>query len=86
MLGFRKRGRVALGGSFTDGHWRSSVTLVDLYLQRDNHGAACIGVKSDAHNAKSINLFGWRFGNHEQVLLMRLKCAFEDNTNPVKLR
>ena len=86
MLGFLKRGRVALGGSFTEGHWLSSVTLSDLCLQRDNHGAACIGVKSDAHNAKGLNLSGWRFGNHEQDLLMRLKYAFEDNANPVKLR
>jgi len=60
-------------GSFIDGLQISEVTVDSLKLSSKPYVSVRIGVKKDAVNAGGINLFGKRFGNYEQALLLRIK-------------
>ncbi|HZG76785.1 MAG TPA: MarR family transcriptional regulator [Paenibacillus sp.] len=60
-------------GSFIDGLQISNVTVDDLKLNSKPFVSVRIGVKKDAVNAGGMNLFGKRFGNYEQALMLRIK-------------
>jgi predicted transcriptional regulator len=64
-------------GSFVDGVQLSSVTVADLKLSAKPFISVRLGVKKDAMNAGGMNLFGKRFGNYEQDLMLRIK--YENN-------
>jgi len=55
-----------------DGMRLSSVTLRDLNLSDEPFIAVRIGIKADAEHIGGLNLFGSRFGNYPQDLLLRV--------------
>ena len=69
-----------------DGEDLSAVTIDALALGANNHIAVRIGVKADARHVGGINLFGRKFGNYPQDIVMRLEYAFAQDTKPVQLR
>ena len=77
--GLLKRWRVDAEGAFIDGERLSGIRLSDLLIAGSNHVMVRLEVKADARHKGGINLFGKRFGNYPQDLVMRLDYAFEQN-------
>ena len=80
QFGVLKRWRVTAEGSTVDGVVVSDARIADLNLARDEPIRVRIGVKPDAAHVGGLNLFGRRFGNYQQdlVLLMEYEAgAFE---------
>jgi predicted transcriptional regulator len=84
--GLLKRFRVGEDGAFVDGEKLSEVRLADLKLEGSNHVAVRLEVKADARHVGGLNLFGRKFGNYPQDLVMRLEYAFEKGSKPVQIR
>lgn len=72
-----KRWRVSNEGSTVDGVVASGARLADLDLARAEPIRVRIGVKPDAAHVGGLNLFGRRFGNYQQdlVLLMEYEAG-----------
>lgn len=64
----------------------SAVQIGDIGLPGRTHLSLRLGIKPDAKNIGGLNLFGRKFGNHPQDLLMRLHYAFPMDQRPAKLR
>jgi predicted transcriptional regulator len=86
QYGVLKRWRVTHNGSYIDGEKLRAITLGDLKLGANNHVSVRIGIKSDAKNIGGINLFGRKFGNYPQDLVMRIQYAFREGERPYKLK
>lgn len=86
MYGLLKHWQVTEEGSFIDGEKLSGVTLEDLHLGSKNHIKVKIGVKDDARHKGGVNLFGRKFGNYEQDLVMRMAYRFPQDRPRVKVR
>ncbi len=84
--GYLKRWRVNENGTVIDGESLSATNIAALELGSNNHIAVKIGVKSDARHVGGINLFGRKFGNYPQDIVMRLEYAFDQDVKPVALR
>jgi predicted transcriptional regulator len=84
--GFLKRWRVSDDGTQIDGERLSDTSVESLALEASNHIAVRIGVKPDARHVGGLNLFGRKFGNYPQDILMRLEYAFPADIKPVRLR
>lgn len=63
---------VSSDGSYIDGRMLSSVRTVDLHLDGRPYIEVRIGVKPDAQNVGGVNLFGEKFGNYPQPLVLRV--------------
>jgi predicted transcriptional regulator len=74
QYGLLKRWKVMADGCYLDDVRISDVTLEDLHLTDKPYISVRIGVKSDAVHQGGINLFGERFGDHNQAIVMRLDC------------
>lgn len=70
QYGLLKVWRVNNQGSFVDGIRVSSITLDDLHIETSKIIEARIGIREDAKNIGGINLFGSKFGNYPQDLVM----------------
>lgn len=88
MYGLLKRFTVAQDGAYVDGERVSDLTVEALALNpsTSSHIRVRIGVKPDARNRGGLNLFGRRFGNYEQDLVLRLAYAFPKNAPVVRVR
>ncbi|PGT74368.1 ArsR/SmtB family transcription factor [Priestia megaterium] len=75
QFGFLKKWKVNLEGSFIDGMRISDFTIEDLKLLDKPYISLKLGVKKDAYNVGGINLFGSKFGNYEQDLLMKIEYS-----------
>lgn len=84
--GLLKHWSVRQDGAFIDGEQLSGVSLAELNLTDSHHIRVRLGVKPDARNCSGLNLFGRRFGNYEQDLVMRINYAFPDHARTVKVR
>lgn len=51
----------------------SNVTLTDLKLAESSYVSVRIGVKENATHVGGVNLFGARFGNHPQDIVLRIR-------------
>jgi predicted transcriptional regulator len=71
QYGLLKVWRVTGNGSFVDGVAVSNVTLKDLSLKPGNPISIRIGIKDDAAHVGGINLFGSKFGNYPQGIVLR---------------
>jgi predicted transcriptional regulator len=74
QYGLLKRWKVMADGCYLDDVRISDVTLEQLHLTDKPYIAVRIGVKPDAVHQGGINLFGERFGDHNQAIVMRLDC------------
>lgn len=72
QYGLHKRWEVSNAGTFIDGMQISSVKLGDLALGRTNAVSVRLGVKPDARNVNGLNLFGRKFGNYPEDLVLRI--------------
>jgi len=72
QFGLMKRWKITESGCFLDGMKVSDKTVKDFHINEKPYIAFKIGVKKAADNAGGLNLFGNKFGNYEQGILMRL--------------
>jgi predicted transcriptional regulator len=84
--GLLKRWRINTMGAYIDGEKISDVELDDLKLHDSNHIVVRLGIKSDARNIGGMNIFGRKFGNYPQDIIMRIEYDFEKGKKPVKLQ
>jgi predicted transcriptional regulator len=71
QYGLLKVWKVANTGSFVDGRQVSNVTLNSLMLKPSEPIPVRIGIKDSASNIGGINLFGSKFGNYPQDIILR---------------
>ncbi|MGH2551075.1 MAG: transcriptional regulator, partial [Thermomicrobiales bacterium] len=72
QFGLQKRWEVNVGGTFVDGVQLSDVSMTDLKLSNGSAVSVRVGVKADARNVNGINLFGRKFGNYPEDLVLRI--------------
>ncbi len=72
QFGLLKRWSVASDGSYVDGKNISSVCMQDLRLDEKPFIEVRIGVKPDALNLGGLNLFGEKFGNYPQPIVLKI--------------
>jgi predicted transcriptional regulator len=86
QYGVLKRWRVTPEGSFVDGGLVSGVRLADLSLEGRTHVGVRLEVKDTARHVGGLNLFGRRFGNYAQDLLLRTRYEFREGERPYRLK
>ena len=86
QYGLLTRWRVSGTGACVGEEKLSSVTLNDLQLGANNHISVRLGIKAGARHVGGVNLFGRKFGNHPQDLLMRTRYAFREGERPYRLK
>ena len=72
QYGELKYWKVEQSGSYLDNKKISNITLKDLSLESLPYFPVGIGVKENAKNAGGLNLFGQKFGNYKQGLVMKV--------------
>jgi predicted transcriptional regulator len=75
QYGSLKVWRVDAESCVLDGLTVSPVRLDDLRLESFQHISVRLGVKEDARHVGGMNLFGRKFGNHPQDLVLRIQCS-----------
>ncbi len=86
QYGVLKRWRITMDGTYVDGEKISEVSLDNINLEANPHICMRLEVKKDARNVGGINLFGKRFGNYNQDLVMRTHYEFRDGERPYALK
>lgn len=72
QYGLLKRWSVAHDGSYIDGRVISSVRIQDLRLDEKPFIEIRLGVKPDTQNVGGLNLFGEKFGNYPQPIVLKV--------------
>jgi predicted transcriptional regulator len=72
QYGLLKIWSISSEGSYIDGKEISSVRVQDLHLEERPYIDVRIGIKPDAHNIGGVNLFGEKFGNYPQPIVLRV--------------
>lgn len=72
QYGLLKRWSVMTDGSYIDGRAMSSIRIHDLHLEETPFVEVRIGVKPDALNVGGLNLFGEKFGNYPQPIVLKI--------------
>jgi predicted transcriptional regulator len=72
QYGLLKSWRVDHEGSWIDGVRLSDVTIDDLHLEQEPYVRVRLGVHPDALHVGGLNLFGSKFGNYPQEILMQV--------------
>lgn len=70
QYGLLKTWRVDNMGTFIDGVQISDVSVSDLHVPGNPFVSVRIGVKPDAHHVGGINIFGKKYGNHAQDIVL----------------
>ncbi|CAM3700103.1 helix-turn-helix domain-containing protein [Deinococcus frigens] len=84
--GVLKRFKINREGSFIDGKQVSETPIEQLGLTAQPQIQVRVGVKDDARYKGGVNLFGHKFGNTEQDLLMRLWYEFREGERPYVIK
>lgn len=63
-------------GSYIDGKKISNLTVDNLDIYSNNYVDVKIGVKKDSRNKGGVNIFGSKFGNYEQDIIMRYRYDY----------
>jgi predicted transcriptional regulator len=79
QYGLLKVWKVAATGSYVDGVKVSDTTLSELALDTGALITVRIGVKDDAHYIGGMNLFGSKFGNYPQDIVLRQHFSRKPN-------
>jgi predicted transcriptional regulator len=72
QYGLLKAWEVRKNGTYIDGDQVSKVGLGDLAIDQAPYITVRIGIKDDAEHLGGINIFGRKFGNHPQDIVLRL--------------
>ncbi len=75
QYGLLKTWRVDASGSKLDGEALSGVTLADLNLAAQDYISLRVGVDADSEHVGGLNLFGEKFGDFAQGVVMRVGYA-----------
>lgn len=75
QFGMLKHWKVDESGTMLDDQLISSVTLSQLKLDENPYIGLRIGIREDAQHQGGMNLFGERFGDYNQAIIMRLDCV-----------
>lgn len=75
QYGMLKQWKVNESGSFVDSLKISDHTVQTLQLEERPYVSVTFGVKRDAEKVGGLNIFGSKFGNYEQDLLMKIKYS-----------
>lgn len=75
QYGLLKHWKIAKDGSYLDGIKISDKTIESLKINEKPFISLKIGVKRDCNNIGGINIFGSKFGNYEQDILMKLNYS-----------
>ena len=75
QFGLLKTWRVDADGSRLDGEPLSDITLADLKLETQDYISLRIGVHEDSEHVGGLNLFGNKFGDFAQGIIMRVGYA-----------
>jgi predicted transcriptional regulator len=86
QYGVLKRFKINREGSFIDGKKVGSSTIESLKLTEQHQIQVQVGVKDDARHQGGVNLFGRRFGNTEQDIVMRLWYEFRKGERPYVIK
>jgi len=62
-------------GTFEDGRHVSDVKIADVHLDDNSFIKLKIGIKENALNKGGVNLFGKKFGNYDQSIIMKIKYS-----------
>ncbi len=84
--GALKHWTVSEEGAYIDGERLSNLTIHDLGLQGSNQIKVRLGVKERARNCAGLNLFGRKFGNYEEDIVMRTSYHFPKDAPNVRVR
>ena len=84
--GVLKRFKITREGCFIDGKQVSDTPIERLRLADQPQIQVRVGVKDDARYQGGVNLFGNKFGNTEQDLLMRLWYEFREGERPYVIK
>ncbi len=71
QYGLLKTWQINQQGCTVDGEPVSAVTLSDLIIEPNETISVSLGVKGDARNVGGLNLFGSRFGNYPQDIMLK---------------
>ncbi|ADQ13610.1 ArsR/SmtB family transcription factor [Halanaerobium hydrogeniformans] len=74
--GLLKIWKVTEEGTYIDGNKISDVNLADINIEENDFIEVKIGVKKDARNVGGVNLFGRKFGNYKQDIMLRYRYNF----------
>lgn len=72
QYGILKNYRISDLGTYCDEEYVGSSTLRDLELGEKHYISVRIGIKEGAKNVRGLNLFGEKFGDHNQSIVMRI--------------
>ncbi|MFC0471777.1 ArsR/SmtB family transcription factor [Halalkalibacter kiskunsagensis] len=72
QYGLLKQWKITNKGAFIDDIPLSNITINDLKIKEQPFISFEIGVKSTVENVGGVNLFGAKFGNYKQGLVMKL--------------
>lgn len=72
QFGILKSLSITENGTFLDGEFFSPLTLSDFSLRDNPYISFKLGVKEDAHYVGGLNLFGEKFGDYAQNILMKI--------------
>lgn len=78
--GLLKQWSVTGEGTLIDGRTLSAVSLADLRLGQSHHIKVRLAVKDDARHRGGLNLFGRKFGNYPQDIVMRIAYDYPKAT------
>ena len=73
QYGLLKIWQVNHDGSYIDGQRISNLCLADIGLSESEFISIRIGVKPDSYNVGGINLFGSKFGNYPQDIVLNIR-------------
>ncbi len=79
QYGLLKRWSVAHDGSYIDGRMMSHVRIEDLRLEDKPFIEVRLGVKPDAQNVGGMNLFGEKFGNYPQPIVLKVDFVHSEH-------
>ncbi|WP_139903114.1 ArsR/SmtB family transcription factor [Clostridium thermarum] len=72
QYGLLKAWKVSKDGAYIDEKKVSDINIEDLELGKNDYISVRIGIKDDAQNVGGINIFGEKFGDYEQNIVMRI--------------
>jgi predicted transcriptional regulator len=79
QFGLMKVWKITSKGSFVDGVRISDVGLSDITTKQKTSISVRIGIKENAQNVGGINLFGKKFGNYPQDIILKQRFHFAND-------
>lgn len=73
QYGLLKTVRVNTHGVYMDEKKMSSLKLEELQIEKGDYFTLRIGIRPDAENVGGFNLFGEKFGDYEQAIIVRVE-------------